>query len=103
MKNTKRGSKCGNGEIVHFDGQTGSYRTESIVHIGLISSARIYRYVCCGCGFMKEWADLNDLYLIQTVKRQNRNKNNGKGRKRSGYPLPFLIWVKNYLLPMSLR
>ena len=69
MKNTKCCPKCGSKEIVHFDGQTGNYRTENVVHTGLISSARIDRYICCNCGFSEEWVDLNDMYLIKSSKK----------------------------------
>ena len=63
MKNTGTCPKCGSKEILTIPGGDGSLHHDNVIRVGLtiISTAEIYRYVCCDCGYSEEWVDPRDI------------------------------------------
>ena len=74
MKTTKICPKCGSGNIVRIDGNTGAYGTGNNIPLGatIFSAVNVNRYICCQCGYSEEWIDRNDLEKVANSKKAKR-------------------------------
>lgn len=63
MKDTNTCPKCGGHEIVRVPGKAGAYGSGNYIPLGwsIFSTAPVHRYVCCTCGYIEEWIDLQDI------------------------------------------
>ena len=45
--------KCGSRDIITVPGKAGAYGSGNYIPLGMtiFSTAPVYRYVCCGCGY----------------------------------------------------
>ena len=71
MKNTKICPKCSSSDIVRIVGKTGYRDTANVVSSGLLFTASVSRYVCCGCGFSEEWIE-NEKDLEKLKKKYSK-------------------------------
>lgn len=62
MKNTRACSKCGSTDIVKV---AGSNRYYNIIPAGVMSTARVDRWVCCSCGYAEEWIEPEKLQKLR--------------------------------------
>ena len=67
MKNTHKCPKCGCCEILRVPGRAGAYGSGNYIPLGLsiFSTAPVHRYICCGCGFIEEWIDPEDIARVK--------------------------------------
>jgi len=72
MKNSKTCPKCGSSEILRVKDTSGDY-TNALV-LGFMSMIYVPRYVCCDCGYVEEWVDRADLYILKEKLEKQRAK-----------------------------
>ena len=44
-------------------GGDGSLHHDNVIRTGwtIVSTAEVYRYICCDCGYSEDWVDLPDI------------------------------------------
>lgn len=59
--------KCGSRDIITVPGKAGAYGSGNYIPLGMtiFSTAPVYRYVCCGCGYTEEWIDREDIQKVK--------------------------------------
>ena len=62
MKNTKTCPKCGSSDVVEVIGGSRYY---NMIPAGLMTTARVDRWVCCSCGYAEEWIDPEKLQKLR--------------------------------------
>lgn len=72
MKNTKTCPKCGSREILRVKDTAGDY-TNALV-LGFLSMVHVPRYVCCDCGYVEEWVDKKDLWILKDKLEKQRSQ-----------------------------
>ena len=75
MKNSKQCPKCGSTDIVRFDGYAGAYGAGNNIMTGLtiFSAVEVNRYICCYCGYVEEWVDLEDIKKLKESDKAIKN------------------------------
>ena len=74
MKRTNTCPKCGGHEILRVKDTGGDYTNALLM--GFLSMVYVPRYVCCGCGYVEEWVDQNDLWILKEKLEKQRKKEN---------------------------
>ena len=72
MKNSKTCPKCGSHEILRAKDTSGNYANNLV--LGFMSMVYVPRYVCCDCGYVEEWVDRADLYILKEKLEKQRVK-----------------------------
>lgn len=63
MKHTGTCPKCGGTDILTIPGGDGSLHHDNVIRTGwtIVSTAEVYRCVCCACGYSEEWVAPGDI------------------------------------------
>ncbi len=74
MKMSSMCPKCGGGDIIRVNGETGAYGSGNNIMVGMtiFSAVKVNRYICCECGYAEEWIDKNDIEKIKYSKKAIR-------------------------------
>ena len=72
MKDVKECPKCGSVDIVVVDGYVGAYGSGNNIPVGVFTSIKVDRYVCCSCGFTEEWLRGKDLEKLKNSSKAHR-------------------------------
>ena len=66
MKNAGKCTKCGSPDVLRVPGGVGPSGVGNYVGVGLLSAAKVTRFVCGQCGFTEEWIESPaDLELLR--------------------------------------
>ena len=71
MKKSKICPKCGSPKVFQIEGMQGKY----ILHLGLVSSVLMERWICSGCGYSEEWIAEEDLDFVEQYRIKHQKVN----------------------------
>lgn len=67
MKINKVCPKCKSTDIIKVEGSAKGYGAGNNIPIGhtILSYVKVARYICCDCGYVEEWVDMEDIPKIK--------------------------------------
>ena len=72
MKQSRTCPKCGSKEVIQFMEATQNGKDNgNHIYCGFYNHARIWRYVCCDCGYSEQYVDIPEIKKIRPNRKRS--------------------------------